>query len=88
MKDGIHGRCIVQGGLSQTKRKKTNTVHIQSMSEEELAKFLHMVDQNEGAIPYCKDHGPCDDLLENGEEIPEEMCIQCMMNWLQSEMEE
>lgn len=57
---------------------------IKAMDTKELAEFLFMADQNEGAIPYCKEHGPCDSLYEKGEEIPKEMCIGCMMEWLRS----
>lgn len=69
----------------KTRRKHTNADMIRSMGDEELAKFLHTMDQEMDVIPYCNEHGECDD-LEDGEKIPEEMCIKCMLRWLQLEV--
>ena len=58
------------------------------MSYEELADFLYKVSMYNDVIPYCKEHGECDELYEKDEDIPKEMCMRCMMEWLKQEAKE
>lgn len=54
-----------------------------------FADFLISVGgDNSEKIPYCKSTPRCTEILENGELIPDEMCMECLIKWLQSEVEE
>lgn len=39
-------------------------------------------------IPYCQNKPKCDEILDNGDCIPEEMCAQCLLSWLNSPVSE
>ena len=39
-------------------------------------------------MKFCKNKGVCDDILDDGNDIPDAMCKQCLVEWLQSEVEE
>lgn len=79
---------VVAAFLRDKQNPEIQQDRIIAMDTKKLAEFLFMVDQKEGAIPYCKEHGACDPLCEKGEEIPKEMCIDCMVEWLQSKVDE
>ena len=38
-------------------------------------------------IPFCKSTDECTDIMDSGELIPDELCKQCLVKWLQSEVE-
>ena len=67
MKNGIHPSVYAISG-----KKQTNADRIRSMSDEELAEFLH--DYSNHACSYCKGCGVS--------------CKSHNLAWLQSEVEE
>ena len=66
----------------------TNADRIRSMSDEELAELLYSIQNLEDKVKFCKNKIECDNILDIGKEIPDNMCKQCLVDWLQSEMEE
>lgn len=71
-----------------SKTKKTNADRIREMSDEELADAMYKANNLGEMIPFCKNSNRCTDILDRGEVIPDSMCKQCLMEWLQSEVEE
>lgn len=66
----------------------TNADKIRSMSVEELADAMIMLDvRSSEKIPFCISHRKCTDMLDAGEAILDEMCRQCLIGWLQREVE-
>lgn len=66
----------------------TNADRIRSMNDEELADAMIMLDVRSGEkIPFCISHRKCTNMLDAGEAIPDEMCRQCLIDWLQKEVE-
>ena len=66
----------------------TNADKIRSMSVEELADVMIMLDASSSEkIPFCISYRKCTDMLDAGEAIPDEMCRQCLIDWLQKEVE-
>lgn len=64
----------------------TNADRIRSMNDEELADAMIMLDVRSGKeIPFCINHKKCTDMLDAGEAIPDEMCRQCLFDWLRKE---
>lgn len=64
----------------------TNADRIRSMNDEELADAMIMLDVRSGKeIPFCINHKKCTDMLDADEAIPDEMCRQCLIDWLQKE---
>ena len=70
------------------KPKHTNADKIRSMSDEELADLFYSFQNLEDEVKFCKNKGVCIDILDDGEEIPDAMCKQCLVEWIQSEVEE
>lgn len=67
----------------------TNADKIRSMSVEELADAMIMLNVGSSEkIPFCISHQKCTDMLDAGEAIPDEMCRQCLIDWLQKEEKE
>lgn len=65
---------------------KSNADRIRYMSDEEMAKMIQKyvsLDSSE----YCKNNSECENILDNGETIPDEKCEKCIVQWLQSEAE-
>lgn len=69
-------------------KKQTNADRIRSMSDEELAELLYSIQNLEDKVKFCKNKIECDNILDSGKEIPDNMCKQCLVDWLQSEVEE
>ena len=65
---------------------QTNADRIRAMSDEELADAILETCLREG-MPFCKNKLQCSQILDNGKTIPDEMCKQCLIEWLQSESE-
>jgi hypothetical protein len=65
----------------------TNADRIRSMTDEELAKII-VTDCLDERIHYCQNRPECIDLLDTDEGIPEEMCIQCVLDWLRQPAED
>lgn len=61
----------------------TNADHIRSMTDEELATILYSVfNIDDLKIPFCKNKPECNELMDADKEIPESMCLRCMLDWL------
>lgn len=59
---------------------------IRNMSIEEMAVFIQDISGNiERYVPFCQNKAECNDMLDNDEDIPAEMCLECMKIWLESE---
>ena len=70
--------------------KQTNADRIRAMSDSELADLImklnnHSIDE---LLHYCKNKALCTGILINGNgSIPSEWCKQCLIEWLQEEVE-
>lgn len=69
-------------------QKQTNADRIRSMSDEELAELFYQFESLSDELKYCKNKTECEDLLDEGKTIPDNMCKKCLVEWLQSEVEE
>lgn len=65
----------------------TNGDKIRSMSDEELAEDILQTPAYETCIRFCKNRECCCELLESDNGVPEEWCKQCLLEWLQKEVE-
>ena len=65
----------------------TNGDKIRAMTDEELAEHILSTPAYETCIDFCKKRAECDDLIESDKGIPEEWCKQCLIVWLQKEVE-
>lgn len=66
-----------------SKETPSNADHIRSMSDEELATILYSVfNIDDLKIPFCKNKPECNELMDADKEIPESMCLRCMLDWL------
>ena len=74
-------------GIPQRK-KQTNADRIHSMNIEETAELLYSFHNLEYKVKFCKNKTECDEILDSGKEIPDDMCKKCLVEWLQSEVEE
>lgn len=72
------------------KPRRTNSDRIRAMTDEELAEIiLHNSDKCLGdMVRFCQNKDECSDILDDGFDIPESMCKQYIMDWLQKEVEE
>lgn len=59
----------------------TNADHIRALTDEELAKII-TDDVDFETIPFCRNLPECDAMLDAGESVPAEMCLQCALEWL------
>lgn len=83
MKDGIHPSKCVQ----RESKKRTNFDRIHSMSVEELAELLYQFENLSDKLKFCKNEPECEELLDEGKTISDNMCKKCLVEWLQSEVE-
>lgn len=65
-----------------------NIDRIKAMPVEELAEAMLKINDIDTAVPFCENSTRCEEFLDAGELITKEMCKQCLMAWLQSEVEE
>lgn len=65
----------------------TNGEKIRLLTDLELAKII-AADFMSEIIPFCKSTEKCNEMLDSGKDIPEEMCIECALRWLNEEAEE
>lgn len=63
--------------------QQTRYERIHSMSVEELADKILASDICSN-IDSCQEFPKCQNLIEKGEEIPDEMCKKCLIQWLNS----
>ena len=64
-----------------------NFERIRAMSMEEMADAMLTVNEIGETVPFCSNSNRCQEYLNTGELIPQGMCKQCLMAWLQSEVE-
>ena len=69
-------------------RKQTNADRIRNMDDEELAELLYSLQYCDEKLNFCGNNKECDDILDGGGTVTDEMCKQCLVWWLQSEVEE
>ena len=69
-------------------RKQTNADRIRNMDDEELAELLYSLQYCDEKLNFCGNNKECDDILDGGGTVTDEMCKQCLFWWLQSEVEE
>ena len=83
-----HDNDIYMEGFLAGKKElpnDTNGNKIRSMSDEELADtLLELGIDNCEKIPFCTNSDKCNDIMDAGELIPDELCRECLINWLQS----
>ena len=90
------GRIIWCGVSSGDFRKSEDSIgdfisnvdRIRSMSCEELAELFYLLINLEDKIKFCKNKTECEYILDAGKTIPDSMCKKCLVQWLQSEVEE
>ena len=69
-------------------KPQTNADRIRAMSDEELADILYSFQNLEDKVKFCMNKDSCTDILDGGDVIPDDMCKQCLLEYLQSEVEE
>ena len=68
-------------------KKITHADKIRAMSDGELAELLYSFQNLEDKVKFCKNKDVCTNILDGGKEIPDNMCKECLVEWLQSEVE-
>ena len=68
-------------------KKITHGDEIRFMSDGELAELLYSFQNLEDEVKFCKNKDVCTDILDDGKETPDNMCKECLVEWLQSEVE-
>lgn len=81
-------KCGYVVSQCECEKPKTNADRIRSMSDEELADAMLNLNEIGDHISFCVNAEKCDEIMENGGLIPDGMCRQCLIKWLQSEVEE
>lgn len=62
---------------------------IRSMSDEELTDAIYkLLYAEDPARWFCKGTKECEEIMDNDEDIPDEMCRQCLLKKLQQPAEE
>ena len=82
--------CISCDGTKMGDHYKriTHGDKIRSMSDEEIAELLYQFESLSDELKFSKNKADCDKILNDGKEIPDNMCKGCLVEWLQSEVEE
>ena len=65
----------------------TNADRVRAMSDVELAEHLYAYATLEQQIQFCQNLPECDKILDTGDEIPDEKCMNCLMEWLRQPAE-
>jgi hypothetical protein len=65
----------------------TNADRIRNMTDEELAEHILTTPAYETCIKFCKNREECCEIMDMDNDIPEEWCKQCLLEWLQKEVE-
>lgn len=63
------------------KNTQTRIERIRSMSVEEMADKI-LASEISTILDFCQNFSECENILANGEEISEEMCKKCLIQWL------
>lgn len=83
---GIEKSIEIINELKEEYKSKTQADKIRSMSDEELADYIIFIGNGYNEkIPYCKSTPQCTEILDSGRIVPNEMCRECLVKWLQSE---
>lgn len=81
-RDAVTERMIE---LEQMVGKNTSVItkadRLRTMSDEELGRCLMNIHDSGCFISFCKNKPECAELLDN-DGITDEMCMECMMQWL------
>ena len=70
------------------RKNQTNADRIRSMSDEEFAELCYQFESLSNELTFCKNKIECENIMDDGKEIPDSMCKKCILEWLQSEVEE
>ena len=73
--------------LPDATKMVSNADRIRGMTDEEFAKIIAAEIPCE-LIPFCKEKPECMATIERGEYVPDEMCIECAIDWLQQPAKE
>ena len=76
--------CATQRAKYGLGDPQTNADRIRAMSDEELAEWLNSF----GGDFYCPTKKECLEMVDNDVAIPEEHCLNCVMEWLQQPAKE
>lgn len=68
--------------------RMTNADRIRFMSIDDLVELFYSFHNLEDKVKFCKNKPECDDILDSGKDIPDDMRKKCLAEWLQSEVEE
>lgn len=63
----------------------TNGDKIRSMTDEELAVVIIKESRIGDYIHFCTSKTECEKRLETDEDIPDEWCIGCLVEWMKKE---
>lgn len=87
---GIDETKVVRVALKDCKimepKPCTQFDRIKAMSIEEMADAMLEVSDIDETVPFCGNCTRCYEIMDAGELIPKEMCKQCLLAWLQSEV--
>ena len=72
--------------LEEAKTPQTNADRIRNMTDEELAEHILSTPAYETCIKFCKNREECCAIMDMDNDIPEEWCKQCLLEWLQKEV--
>ena len=67
---------------------KTNADMIRAMSVEELAALLYDGVAVDDKLHFCQTRQECNDAIDRDELIPDEKCVECLLEWLRKPAEE
>jgi hypothetical protein len=67
-------------------KNPTHGDRIRAKTDDDLADFI-IDDCLDGRLHFCKNKPECLEILERDGNIPEEMCKQCALDWLQQPAE-
>lgn len=75
--------------MIKLKSLRTPTIgdKIRAASDEEIAEFILANDSDEG-IHFCKSTPECNEIMDSGGTITDEMCRKCCIDWLHQPAEE
>lgn len=74
-----------EGIIKAKQAKQTRGDHIRNMTDAELAKIVITAAGLEERLGYCKCKPECDEMLDKDIDIPDEMCQECVVEWLKGE---
>lgn len=84
--DDTHMYCMDCG--HEFNKKKSRGDKIRSMTDEEIADGIFEYGNNMlEKLPFCKGIPECGKIVEDWEEVPQSMCRECLMEWIQSPYE-